>query len=253
MRGHTWALQVCGNQDSVLLLHNWLLEWKCGGDGEGEIGWINGQLCNTAALLGPVRPKDTQYKLFYFPGIAPHSLPSAADWSTPRVVCLAERERENRVCIRMCRRAGVRSDRGQSLNAARSQTGTCQHCITRQVGRTSPPALLCSGWTQVLDLIGEATQSRRLVLGSTPTASAPLFGSLPDDGGRGGDAGSSVSEPAVKGLSLILFDEADVVFEDDKGFEAAVQSLIETAKCPILLTCHRTYASFGWTSLRVPI
>jgi hypothetical protein len=96
---------------------------------------------------------------------------------------------------------------------------------------------------QVLDLIGEATQSRRLVLGSTPTpvASQSMFGGAPNEVSRcGSDGGPLMEEPVVKGLSLILFDEADVVFEDDSGFEAAVQSLIETAKCPIILTCHRT-------------
>ena len=57
----TWVLhvdgwQVCGNEDPVAWLLGWLMEWKCGGggEGEGEVGWINGQLCNTVVLMGPV-------------------------------------------------------------------------------------------------------------------------------------------------------------------------------------------------------
>ncbi|KAH9523050.1 ATPase AAA domain-containing protein 5 [Bulinus truncatus] len=38
-------------------------------------------------------------------------------------------------------------------------------------------------------------------------------------------------------VSLILFDEVDVVFEDDKGFLATVQHFMTSTKIPIILTC----------------
>jgi hypothetical protein len=85
---------------------------------------------------------------------------------------------------------------------------------------------------QVLDLIGEATQSRRLVLSTQQGASQ-----TPEPGGGFPSSDAASQEPS-KGLSLILFDEADVVFDDDKGFESAVHSLMETAKCPIILTVN---------------
>ena len=44
-------------------------------------------------------------------------------------------------------------------------------------------------------------------------------------------------ETAVES-SLVLFDEVDVVFDDDVGFYAALLKLARQSKCPIVLTCH---------------
>jgi hypothetical protein len=121
------ATQVCGNQDSVSWLLGWLMEWKCGSDGEGEIGWLNGQLCNTAVVLGPVGVSS----------LSPLSLHHCVcPTSTSLLVCVcallgrevpqlsllyrvsrrlplrvpAERKREDGVSLRLCRRAGLCCD-----------------------------------------------------------------------------------------------------------------------------------------------
>ena len=51
-------------------------------------------------------------------------------------------------------------------------------------------------------------------------------------------------ETAVES-SLVLFDEVDVVFDDDVGFYAALLKLARQSKCPIVLTCHALPRELG--------
>ncbi|KAK5085234.1 hypothetical protein LTR05_004515 [Lithohypha guttulata] len=53
------------------------------------------------------------------------------------------------------------------------------------------------------------------------------------------DSRSSAPMPAKEQKqSLILFEEVDQIFEEDRGYWSAVQSLIENSKRPVILTCN---------------
>ena len=42
---------------------------------------------------------------------------------------------------------------------------------------------------------------------------------------------------STMGKTCILLEDVDILFEEDKGFWNAIQAIIETSKCPIILTC----------------
>lgn len=69
--------------------------------------------------------------------------------------------------------------------------------------------------TSVLKLFKEATESHQL-----------------------GKYKSKQSSNVTPEKSLILFEDVDIVFKEDKGFMAAIRSLISTSKRPIVLTCN---------------
>ena len=56
------------------------------------------------------------------------------------------------------------------------------------------------------------------------------------------EAGSCSSRVEVK--PLILFEDADITFFEDRGFIAAVQQISETAKGPIILTSNSKRAYY---------
>ncbi|EDO28935.1 predicted protein [Nematostella vectensis] len=53
-----------------------------------------------------------------------------------------------------------------------------------------------------------------------------------------GSDGSSSKKISIKAASLILFEEVDVIFEEDRSFWAAVNSFMRNTKCPIIMTSN---------------
>ena len=49
-----------------------------------------------------------------------------------------------------------------------------------------------------------------------------------------------MSKFQVSKLTSLLFFQADIAFEDDKGFHETIRTLGQQAKKPIVLTCHTT-------------
>ncbi|XP_030839835.1 ATPase family AAA domain-containing protein 5 [Strongylocentrotus purpuratus] len=56
------------------------------------------------------------------------------------------------------------------------------------------------------------------------------------------------TKPKITSTSLILFDEVDIIFEEDKGFLSTVMSFMESSKRPIVLTTSDPRFSFSLTS-----
>eukprot|EP01137_Pigoraptor_chileana_P034289 Opistho-2@26608 len=102
------------------------------------------------------------------------------------------------------------------------------NCSTRRTGKC------------LLDLLGEATQSHQVVArgknlfgGATVAGSGSASGSPASAAGVGTPKGDEFLRDA---LSLILLDEIDAVFDDDRGFWAAVSTLAQQSKRPVILS-----------------
>mmetsp|Transcript_41130 Transcript_41130/g.80683 ORF Transcript_41130/g.80683 Transcript_41130/m.80683 type:complete len:1690 (-) Transcript_41130:48-5117(-) len=100
------------------------------------------------------------------------------------------------------------------------------------------------GATEIMKICGEATQSHRLSL--EPTKESQLHSSKKikkkdKQAVKKKVATSSNASKAGavnKKNTLILFEEIDNVFDEDKGFLLAIRSLVRTAKRPLLMTAN---------------
>ncbi len=45
--------------------------------------------------------------------------------------------------------------------------------------------------------------------------------------------------------SIILFENADIVLDEDKGFKSILREMAKKAKCPIILSMNQAY-DFSW-------
>jgi hypothetical protein len=84
----------------------------------------------------------------------------------------------------------------------------------------------------IMQMFGEATQSHHL---SAARLGAAAFEQHSSSGGGGGGSGVVVDSD---GHSMVLFEEIDVLCDDDRGFFAALKQLMVQTKRPIVLTCN---------------
>ncbi|KUF95934.1 ATPase family AAA domain-containing protein 5 [Phytophthora nicotianae] len=94
----------------------------------------------------------------------------------------------------------------------------------------------------VVELCGEATQSTRVLhIGGKDDKSKKKHKKKRR---RQSEGRKSLEKPTVASLSLVLFEDVDLVFDDDKGFLNAVCSIAKHSKCPIVVTCAQLPDAF---------
>ncbi|GMF26094.1 unnamed protein product [Phytophthora lilii] len=87
----------------------------------------------------------------------------------------------------------------------------------------------------VVELAGEATQSTRVLhVGGKEDKSKKK---QKKKRRRHSESRRSLEKSTTASLSLVLFEDVDLVFDEDKGFLNAVCSIAKHSKCPIVVTC----------------
>uniref|UniRef100_K3WSX3 ATPase AAA-type core domain-containing protein n=1 Tax=Globisporangium ultimum (strain ATCC 200006 / CBS 805.95 / DAOM BR144) TaxID=431595 RepID=K3WSX3_GLOUD len=100
----------------------------------------------------------------------------------------------------------------------------------------------------IVEIAGEATQSTRVLHSGMPSAEKKKQKKqkLSKKQKR-----KSADKPTASHLSLVLFEDVDVVFEEDKGFLTSLCAIAKHSKCPIVLTCRKLPDNFPATPQRL--
>ncbi|XP_051571238.1 ATPase family AAA domain-containing protein 5-like isoform X2 [Myxocyprinus asiaticus] len=260
---------VIGNMESVRRLHSWLKEWKLRADREekrkqqekkqeedSNDSWLLGDggegleemedLCNTLLIIGPTGVGKTAavYACAQELGFKVFEVNSSSQRSGRQILSqLKEATQSHQVDIQ-----GVNAHK-PSYFSNYSSTGTNPKPGTSPRKVNSPRRVVSSP--------RKPHQSPRSALSKrgslAPTSLASFFKAAckkkstkakdTDNESKesisGTPAGTKISnedQGKRTATSLILFEEVDVIFDDDTGFLAAVKTFMTTTKRPVILT-----------------
>ena len=137
--------------------------------------------------------------------------------------------------------AGAASSTAPTSAAAASQSGSGSAAASgkRARGEEAKPA---GGQAAAMAMLfggpakAKPTEQLKGRPAKQPTAKAVERGGKGDGSGKGDVEGGPEGGGVER--SLVLFEEAEVTFEEDVGFYSALRKLASASKCPIVLTCN---------------
>lgn len=106
----------------------------------------------------------------------------------------------------------------------------------------------------IVEIAGEATQSTRVLrVGGDSGGKKSKKATPPKKKTKASSSKrkSIDSSGAPSQLSLVLFEDVDVVFDEDRGFLSSLCSIAKRSKCPIVVTCAELPENFPSTPARL--
>ena len=114
----------------------------------------------------------------------------------------------------------------------------------------------------ILKMIGEATQSKRLAMNGESRIDQKKSQNQSkkkkrkivddDDDDDEEEKDNNVEEDVEAQMTIILFEDVDVVLESDAGFLSAIRKVLQNAKCPVVMTCSRVPHELRRVSIEDP-
>lgn len=265
---------VIGNTASVRKLHSWMKEWKLRADREerrkqqerkqgddSNESWLGGDssegledaedmLCNTLLITGPTGVGKTAavYACAQELGFKVFEVNCSSQRSGRQILSqLKEATQSHQVDIQ-----GVNSHKPTFFNSSSSsglstKPGSSPRKVNsprRVVSSPRKPPQSPRGATSRKGSLAPKSLASFFKIGGRPTGKDDVDQdkkaqtSCPKTSGKVTKETKASSEEQSKrtATSLILFEEVDVIFDDDSGFLAAVKTFMMTTKRPVILT-----------------
>jgi len=195
--------RICNNATAKLMLTKWLEEWKRNPHRAWESANLLRRRKEAVKDWGLNSEKDLVKEL----GMRPGQLEEEECWLSSGILLAGP-------CA---------SGKTSLVYACAKEMGFRVKEVTTSDKRTGK---------ELTNLIGEATQSKRLdypqhMVGGNDARERGM------DAGNAGEQAPTSNEQST----LILVEDVDVVFEEDRGFVSALSALVKAARRPVVLTC----------------